>query len=144
MFLRLLLLFTLVPLTELFLLVELGRRMGTLPTVALVLATGALGAWLARRQGLRVLGEIRSEQAAGRLPAAALVDGLLVLVAGAVLLTPGLLTDLFGFALLVPQVRGVVRRRLRTAFGRRVTVLRPRQAGDPAQPEIIIDDAVEK
>nr|XP_061810477.1 UPF0716 protein YtzA-like [Nerophis lumbriciformis] len=144
MFLRLLLLFTLVPLTELLLLVELGRRMGPLPTVALVLITGALGAWLARRQGLRVLSEIRREQTAGRLPAAALVDGLLVLVAGAVLLTPGLLTDLFGFALLIPQVRAAVRQRLRAAFGRRIQIIRPTGNVDLGEAEIVIDDAIEK
>jgi len=153
-FFRLLLLFTLVPLSELFLLVELGRRLGTWPTIALVLATGALGAWLARRQGLRVLAEIRAEQAAGRLPTAALVDGLLVLVAGAVLLTPGLLTDLCGFALLVPAIRGAIRRRLSTAFGRRIQIIRPPGFGPPGSgppggsdsdpPEIVIEDAVER
>ncbi len=154
MFFRLLLLFTLVPLSELFLLVELGRRMGTLPTVALVLLTGALGAWLARHQGLRVLAEIRREQAAGRLPAAALVDGLLVLVAGAVLLTPGLLTDLCGFALLIPAIRGAIRQRLSAAFGRRIQIIRPPGFGpagsgppggsDPEPLEIVIEDAVER
>jgi len=110
MFLRLLLLFTVVPLLELFLLVKLGTVVGVGPTIALVIFTGVLGAWLARQQGLGVLRRLRAELEAGRLPAGALIDGLLILVAGAVLLTPGLLTDALGFVLLVPPSRAVVRR----------------------------------
>ena len=106
MFLRLLLLFTVVPLIELFLLVKLGTMIGIGATVLIVICTGILGAWLARWQGLGVL----------RLPADALIDGLLILIAGAVLLTPGLITDAFGFLLLVPQGRAVVRRLTRARF----------------------------
>ena len=131
MFLRLLLLFTVVPLVELFLLIEIGRWVGPLPTVALVLFTGALGAWLARRQGLATFQRVQREMAAGQMPTEALLDGLMILLAGAVLLTPGLLTDLAGFFLLVPagrrQIRQAVRRifesRLQTTS--RVVVLRP-------------------
>ncbi len=112
MFFRLLLLFTVVPLVELFLLIELGRYVGPLPTIGLVLFTGALGAWLARNQGLAVLNRVRREFGAGRLPTDALLDGMLVLVAGAVLLTPGLLTDLAGFSLLWPTGRRFVRHRI--------------------------------
>lgn len=120
MFLRLFLLFTVVPLVELFLLIEIGRYVGLLPTIALVLFTGALGAWLARGQGVAVLGRVRGEFGAGRLPTDALLDGLLVLIAGAVLLTPGLLTDLAGFALLWPAGRRVVRERIATWFRRKM------------------------
>ena len=112
MFLRLLALFTLVPLVELFLLVELGSRMGLLPTIALVLFTGALGAALARSQGVRVLRQVQAEMARGGLPTEALLDGLMIFIAGAVLLTPGLLTDLAGFFLLVPASRTWVRGRV--------------------------------
>lgn len=111
-FFSLFLLFTAIPLVELWLLVVLGRRVGLLPTIALVLFTGALGAYLARTQGLQTLGRIREELDAGRMPAAALLDGLLILVAGAVLLTPGLLTDVFGFSLLLPATRNGLRRAL--------------------------------
>ena len=109
MFLRLLLLFTTIPLIELSLLLWIGRWVGLVPTVALVLGTGFLGAWLARREGLRTLAQVQRETAAGRLPAESLLDGLLILIAGAVLLTPGLLTDLAGFALLTPAVRRTLR-----------------------------------
>ena len=105
MFLRLLLLFTVVPLVELFILVELGSIVGVLPTVGLVVLTGALGAWLARWQGLSVLRRLSTDLEQGRMPADVLIDGLLILIAGAVLLTPGLITDALGFFLLVPQGR---------------------------------------
>ncbi len=109
MFLRLLLLFTTVPLIELALLVEIGKRVGLPATIALVIITGVLGAWLARREGLRTLARLQQELQAGRMPAEALLDGLMIFVAGAVLLTPGLLTDLFGFSLLVPRARAAIR-----------------------------------
>ena len=137
MFLRLFLLFTLVPLTELFLLIEIGRRVGPVPTVALVVGTGALGAWLARAQGLATLRRVRQEWGAGRVPAEALLDGLLILLAGAVLLTPGLLTDLLGFSLLVPAGRRLARRALITRFGQRVRTVRvdaaPRDGRHPSR-----------
>jgi UPF0716 protein FxsA len=128
MFLRLLLLFTIVPLVELFLLVKLGTVVGVGPTVALVIFTGVLGAWLARQQGLGVLRRLSEDLAEGRLPAEALIDGLLILIAGAVLLTPGLLTDALGFLLLVPQSRAVVHRAAVARFKRRF---------ERAGPEII-------
>lgn len=120
MFVRLLVLFTVVPIVELLLLVELGRHVGLAPTLALVLGTGILGAALARWQGLATLRRIQADMEAGRVPTGPLVDGLLILVAGAVLLTPGLLTDLLGFALLVPAIRQLVRRRLSRAFRTRM------------------------
>lgn len=110
MFLRLLLLFTVVPLLELFLLVKLGTVIGIGPTVLIVIFTGVLGAWLARWQGLGVLRRLSEDMAGGRLPTDALIDGLLILIAGAVLLTPGLITDGLGFLLLVPQGRAMVRK----------------------------------
>ena len=82
MFLRLLLLFTVVPLIELFLLVKLGTVIGIGPTVLIVISTGVLGAFLARRQGLGVLRRISQDLNEGRLPANALIDGLLILIAG--------------------------------------------------------------
>lgn len=113
---RLLLLFILVPIAELALLIEIGKRLGLPATLALIVVTGALGATLARRQGLSVLASIRSETEAGRLPAGQLVDGAIILVAGAVLMTPGVLTDAFGFACLIPGMRNVFKRWLNRRF----------------------------
>ena len=118
-FLRLVLLFTIVPLVELYLLVKMGTVVGVAPTVALVIFTGIIGAWLARVQGLGVVQRLGTDMAEGRLPTDALIDGLLILVAGAVLLTPGLLTDAVGFVLLVPRGRAVVRRIVAARFARR-------------------------
>ena len=116
MFLRLLLLFTVVPLVELFILVKLGSLVGVMPTIGLVIFTGILGAWLARQQGLGVLKRLTTDLDRGRLPADALIDGLLILIAGAVLLTPGLITDGLGFYLLIPQGLAVVRKSVAARF----------------------------
>jgi UPF0716 protein FxsA len=110
MFVWLALLFVTVPLIELGLLVWLGGQVGLLPTVALVVVTGILGAALARWQGLATLSRFQQRLATGELPHEDLIDGILILLAGAVLLTPGLLTDVAGFLLLVPAVRAGVRR----------------------------------
>jgi UPF0716 protein FxsA len=109
---RLAFLFVVVPLLELVLLVQLGRWVGLWPTLALVLTTGIAGASLARAQGLRTLAAFQGELTAGRLPSGPLLDGLAVLVGGAFLLTPGLLTDVVGFSLLIPASRGWIRRRV--------------------------------
>lgn len=109
---KLLLLFILVPAVELALLIELGRHIGTLPTLALIAGTGALGAFLARLQGLGVLRQMQRESAAGRLPASSIVDGVIILLAGALLITPGILTDALGFLCLVPAFRRVLKKAL--------------------------------
>lgn len=110
--LRLLLLFTLVPAIELGLLIEIGSRIGTLPTLGLIVVTGIVGAALARYQGLWVLQRTQLELAEGRLPAGALIDGVLILIAAALLVTPGIVTDAVGFALLIPLTRAGIRRLL--------------------------------
>jgi UPF0716 protein FxsA len=107
---RLLLLFVVLPAVELALLIELGSRFGTVHTLALIVLTGVLGASLARGQGLGVMRQIQAEVAAGRLPAASLVDAAIILIAAALLVTPGVLTDGFGFLCLIPAFRGVVKR----------------------------------
>jgi len=109
---KLFLLFIVVPAVELALLIELGQHIGTLATLGLIAATGALGAFLARLQGLGVLRQMQRELAAGRLPASSIVDGVIILLAGGLLITPGILTDSFGFLCLVPAFRRVVKRAL--------------------------------
>lgn len=103
---------------ELALLIEIGKRIGLLPTLALIVVTGIVGAALARQQGLEVLERLRGELGRGTLPTDALVDGALVLMAGAVLLTPGVLTDLFGFLCLIPASRKYIRAGLTRWLGR--------------------------
>ena len=109
MFPRLLILFIGIPLIELVLFYQIGLRIGVPATIATVILTGFLGAALTKRQGLQVLAKYQKALAEGRMPHAEVIEGLMILVAGAVLLTPGFLTDLIGFAMLVPPVRAVVR-----------------------------------
>ncbi len=111
---RLILLLTIVPLVELLLLVRLTELWGSfLLTVAIIVATGILGAALARREGLRVLARMREQVARGELPADSLLDGVLILLAAALLITPGLITDAVGFLLLAPPSRSAVRELLK-------------------------------
>ena len=107
---KLLFLFVAVPTIELVLLIELGGRIGLLPTIAIIFLTGIVGATLARWQGLSVLRQMQTQMASGQLPASAMFDAVIILLAGALLLTPGFLTDIVGFACLVPGVRSVFKR----------------------------------
>lgn len=122
MFGRLFLLFTLVPLLELFLLIRIGNAIGAAPTIAIVVITGLLGAALARREGIRAWAAVSSELTAGRVPATELLHGFLVLVAGVLLVTPGVITDGLGFALLARPFRSRLLRWLRKRFVGRIEV----------------------
>ena len=116
----LLLLFIAVPVVELVLLIEIGERIGPLATIGLVIGTGIVGASLARQQGLNTLGRLRRDLNAGGLPAVPIVEGVLILVAAAVLITPGVLTDLFGFFCLIPALRRLLARSLMRRFTRAI------------------------
>jgi len=115
-----LVLFVVVPLVELALLIRVGEWLGMMPTLALVIATGVMGATLARMEGARVLTNMQKDLAEGRMPAPYILDGLMILVAGVLLITPGLITDAVGFALLVPTVRNVVKQWLRRILEKRL------------------------
>ena len=94
--------------------------MGLPATILLVILTGAWGAYLAKSQGYSILARIQAETAAGRVPTKELIDGLLVLIGGIVLLTPGLLTDLAGFCLMLPGFRAIIRERVKKKFASQV------------------------
>ena len=101
----LLLVFFAVPLAEIYLLLEIGGVIGALPTIGLVVFTAVLGAVLVRAQGFSTLMRVQQCLGRGELPAIPLLEGACLLVAGALLLTPGFVTDTFGFLLLVPPLR---------------------------------------
>jgi UPF0716 protein FxsA len=122
MLFRLLLLFTLLPLVELTLLAWLSAHTDWRLAVLFVIGTGVLGAWLIRSQGWRAWVRIRDELARGQVPAESIQDGLLILVAGLLLITPGVLTDIVGVLLLVPPVRRIVRLWLRRRWQGRFVV----------------------
>lgn len=110
MFVRLLVLFSIVPLVELALLIQVGRFVGLIPTILTVCVTGVAGAYLAKSQGFKLLREVSENLQQGQLPADHLIEGLLVLVGGILLLTPGLVTDLSGFIVLIPFTRRLIAR----------------------------------
>lgn len=141
---RLFLLFTVVPLVELYLLVAIGRVLGPMATIALVLLTGALGAWFARLEGGRVIRRWQEAMARQQLPKDGVIDGLLVFVGGLMLITPGILTDIAGLSMVMPPTRRVLARFLRAWFERqilagRVQVYAPGYVGSPRQSGDVID-----
>jgi len=136
---RLLLLFTVVPLVELALLFWIAERTDWLFTIGLVIFTGVVGAALARHEGLRTWRAVGQKLSQGELPTDPLLDGLMILVAGALLVTPGVLTDLVGFALLVPPIRGWARRRLVEHYRARLIVGRPPGGSWDQRRDEIID-----
>ena len=109
MLFRLILLFTLVPLAELWLLIYISRYMTIPGTLGIVLFTGFAGAALARHQGWQTWRRLQEELRGGRVPADALLDGLMIFTAGVLMITPGVLTDAVGFALLLPPVRRLLK-----------------------------------
>ena len=111
--LLLLFLFIGLPILELAVLLRVAQVLHVSGTLALVLVTGVIGVMLARQQGLRTLARIQHDMNEGRMPAPHLVDGFLILVAGIVLMTPGLITDCAGFFLLIPAGRALVKRWVR-------------------------------
>jgi len=119
--LKLLLLFTVVPLAELALLIKLGSHIGVLDTILLIIFTGAAGAILVRTAGIQCLFTVRQQVQNGIFPADELCNGLLILISGALLITPGLLTDIAGFALLIPAVRAFIRKKLRSYLEKKTT-----------------------
>ena len=111
-----------VPLLELYVIIQVAGGVGTGSTILLLIAVSVVGAWMVRRSGVGVLNQIRTRLDRGELPAAELVDGLLILIAGALMLTPGFLTDAVGLLLLFPPTRLVVRSILVRRFSRKVTI----------------------
>lgn len=97
------------PIIELVLLVKIHEAVGFGPTLLLILLTGVVGATMVRRQGIALLFKIRQEMQRGNMPAPQMIDGIMLVVAGAFLITPGLITDTAGFALLIPFVRKALR-----------------------------------
>ena len=125
MLLKLFLAFTIIPIIEIYLLIEIGSMFGALTAVTLVILTGFLGAFLARMQGLQTLYRIQESLREGRMPSGELLDALLIGIAGLVLLTPGFLTDSAGFLLLIPATRNAIKNWLRRQIELRYMSNRP-------------------
>ncbi|HTE71763.1 MAG TPA: FxsA family protein [Actinomycetes bacterium] len=124
-------LFLVVPIVEIAVIVQVGQVIGPWPTVLLLLLESALGAWLVRREGRRAWDTLRTAGATGRLPSRELADAGLVLVGGTLLLTPGFVTDVVGFFLILPVTRPLARRMLAWFVARRATAAIGRRTGIP-------------
>ena len=132
------LIFVIVPALEIWVLIEVGQVIGAWWTVGLLLADALLGAWLVRREGRRTWQALRDAAGTGRLPDRELSDAGLVLVGGTLLVTPGFLTDIVGFFLVLPFTRPIARRLLAWVIARRFVALTQRtQQRGPADPRVI-------
>ena len=120
---KLFLAFTIIPVSEIYILIAIGGQIGILPSIGLVILTGIVGASLARSQGLQTLGRIRDSFQQGVVPGEELLNALMIAVAGIVLLTPGFLTDAAGLFLLIPATRTLCRewlkRRIELVYAQR-------------------------
>lgn len=130
--LLLLFLFILMPIAELYVIIQVGQAIGVIPTLALLLLAGFLGAALARSQGRTAWRRFTEATAAGRVPAKEVFDGAAIILGGALLLSPGFITDVFGIALLLPPSRALLRR----------TLLKSARVIGPARPFFFVYDRV--
>lgn len=132
MFGRLLLLMTVVPVVEFYLLYKIGGMLGTMETILLVIITGLIGASMAKREGLSVLRQIQEDAINGIAPTQSLTEGLLVLVGGVLLITPGVITDVFGLMAIFPLTRKLMAPAMSRSVSTRVQGMDGVQFGAPA------------
>lgn len=111
-FTKLLLLFIIVPVVELYVLIEIGRKIGTWSTIGIIILTGILGAYLVKSQGFLILRKIQNDLNEAILPGDSLIQGVIILAGGILLITPGFITDIIGFVFLIPVGREVVKKYL--------------------------------
>jgi UPF0716 protein FxsA len=123
--------FLVLPIAELFVIVQVAQGIGVLNTIGVLVLVSALGAWLCKREGVGVLRRIRAGLDRAELPAREVIDGALILFAGALLLTPGFLSDCLGILLLLPPTRAPIRETLRRALARRAGVVVVREMRRP-------------
>lgn len=124
-------LFIVVPIVELYVIIQVGELIGVWPTLALLLADALLGAVLLRYQGRGAWRRFNAALAERRFPGREVADGLMIAIGGTLLLTPGFVTDIFGFLLLIPPTRAIARRILRAYAGHRFVVMGVGRTGAP-------------
>ena len=122
------------PLLEIFIIIQVGQLIGPWWTVGLLVLESLIGAWLIKREGQRAWRSLRDSIGTGQLPGRELADAALVLVGGTLLLTPGFVTDIFGFFLVLPPTQPIARRMLTWFITRRAVAASRRYGYDPAQP----------
>lgn len=116
------LLFVVVPVVELWLLIRIGQVIHVGPTIGLIILTGVIGAALARREGMRAMTKIQERVASGAIPTDEMIEGMMIFAAAVLLVTPGVITDAVGFALLIAPIRRLFRKSLQAHFSHRVAM----------------------
>jgi len=111
-FTKLLILFVIIPVTELYILIEVGKKIGSLTTIGVIILTGIIGAYLVKSQGFMILRKIQNDLNEGIMPGDSLIQGAIILAGGILLLTPGFVTDILGFILLMPVSRNILKKYL--------------------------------
>ena len=111
-FAKLLILFIIIPVTELYILIEVGKKIGSLTTIGVIILTGIIGAYLVKGQGFMILRKIQNDLNEGIMPGDSLIQGAIILAGGILLLTPGFVTDIVGFIFLIPVSRNIVKKYL--------------------------------
>ncbi|HAK61450.1 MAG TPA: membrane protein FxsA [Nitrospiraceae bacterium] len=124
MFFKLFLLFAVIPVIELALLIQIGSIIGTFNTIAVVILTAITGAYMVKLEGIGVFYRMQRDMAQGIFPAEELINGVLILVAGALLLTPGFFTDILGFLMVVPGSREVIKKIVKRYIERHTDIRR--------------------
>jgi UPF0716 protein FxsA len=142
-------LFIVVPIVELYVIIQIGGLIGVLPTLALLLADAILGSLLLRHQGRGAWRRFNQALAERRFPGREVADGLMIAIGGTLLLTPGFVTDIFGLLLLIPPTRAIARRLLRAYAGHRFLVVGvgredPASRGEPAGRPYDFDSTAEE
>jgi len=125
------------PILEIYVIIQVGQVIGAVPTVLLLIFESILGAWLIKHEGRRAWNALQETLATGKLPGKELADAALVLVGGTLLLTPGFVTDIFGFFFILPFTRPLARKVLMMLVARRIVVSAPtifRPPEDPPRP----------
>ena len=130
----LVLLFLVVPLAELYVIIQVGQAFGALNTIGLLILISATGAWLVKREGMGVWRRFQRQVESGAVPGKEIADGVMILFAGALLMSPGFLTDLLGIALLLPPVRAAVRAVVLRQAAQRAGIIRVHRFEGPSGP----------
>ncbi|OGD33860.1 membrane protein FxsA [Candidatus Atribacteria bacterium RBG_16_35_8] len=111
-FTKLLILFLIIPVTELYILIEVGKKIGSLSTIGVIILTGIIGTYLVKNEGFMILRKIQNDLNEGIMPGDSLIQGAIILAGGILLLTPGFVTDILGFIFLMPVSRSIVKKYL--------------------------------
>ena len=122
------LIFLLVPLAELYVIIQVGQAFGALNTIGLLILVSAVGAWLAKREGMGVWRRFQRQVESGAVPGKEIADGVMILFAAALLMTPGFLTDVLAISLLLPPVRAAIRAIVLRRAARRAGIVRIHRA----------------